>query len=164
MSSNNNCNQERPHHNQVTDLTNMPTSPAVDDKKNQGNENPYTVRPDNTQRKRLITARRRSSLFSPTQNSTLVSCRSTDIESNEIRPIEAGHSEPPSRTGTPNLQHFSISSPSDLSLNNTMPTLTSSELRGNPILPPVFQQRQDFNFVQEDFRVQPIKSPNSSLW
>ena len=40
----------------------------------------------------------------------------------------------------------------------------SSELRGNPFLPPTFQQRQDFDFVREHFRVQPIQSPNSSLW
>ena len=39
---------------------------------------------------------------------------------------------------------------------------TSSELRGNPFLAPTFQQRKDFIFVQE--RVQPIQSPNSSLW
>ena len=37
-------------------------------------------------------------------------------------------------------------------------------LRANPFLPPTFQQRQDFNFVQEHFRVQPLHSPNSSLW
>ena len=47
---------------------------------------------------------------------------------------------------------------------HTIPTPTSSELRANPFLPPTTQQRQDFNFVQEHFRVQPIQSPNSSLW
>ena len=109
-------------------------------------------------------ARRRSSLSFPTQESTLVSYGSTDIDSNEIRPIEEGRSEPPSRTGTPTLQNFSKSSPSNISLNSTIPTRTSSELRGNPFLPPTFQQRQDFNFVQEPFRVQPLHSPNISLW
>ena len=37
-------------------------------------------------------------------------------------------------------------------------------MRENPFLPPTFQQRKDFNFVQEHFRVQTIQSPNSSLW
>ena len=37
-------------------------------------------------------------------------------------------------------------------------------MRGNPFLPPTFQQRKDFNFVQEHFRVQTIQSPKSSLW
>ena len=36
-------------------------------------------------------------------------------------------------------------------------------MRANPFLPPTFQQRQDFNFVQEHFRAQPLHSPNSSL-
>ena len=78
-----------------------------------------------------------------------------------IRPIEAGQSEPPSRTGTPTgtptrtptLHNFNISSPSDHSSVNTIPEPTSSELRVNPFLPPTFQQRQDFNFVQDNFRV-----------
>ena len=56
------------------------------------------------------------------------------------------------------MNSFSISSPSDIR------TPTSSELRANPFLPPAFQQRPDFNFVQEHFRVQPLHSPNSSLW
>ena len=38
------------------------------------------------------------------------------------------------------------------------------ELRANPFLPPTFQQRQDFKFVQEHFRAQLLHSPNSSLW
>ena len=38
------------------------------------------------------------------------------------------------------------------------------ELRANPFLPPTFQQRPDFNFVQEHFRAQPLHSPNSCLW
>ena len=37
-------------------------------------------------------------------------------------------------------------------------------MRAKPLLPPTFQQRQDFNFVQEHFRAQPLHSPNSSLW
>ena len=37
-------------------------------------------------------------------------------------------------------------------------------LRANSFRPPTFQQRQDFNFVQEHFRTQPFHSPNSSLW
>ena len=102
----------------------------------------------------------------------MVSYDSTDIESNIIRPIEAGQSEPPSRTGTPTgtptrtptLHNFNISSPSDHSSVNIIPTPTSSELRINPFLPPIFQQRQDFNFVQDNFRVQPIHSPHSSIW
>ena len=57
-----------------------------------------------------------------------------------------------------------MSSPSDLSSNNTIQTPTPSEIRANPLLPPSFQQRQDFNFVQEHFPVQLIQSPNSSLW
>ena len=100
----------------------------------------------------------------PTQDSTLVSYGSTDIESNIIRPLETGHSEPPSRTGTPTLHNFSLSSPSELSSTNTDHTPTPSELRANPFLPPTFSQRQDLNFVQEHFRVQPLQSPNCSLW
>ena len=53
---------------------------------------------------------------------------------------------------------------SDHSGNSTIQTPTQSELRANPFLPPTFQQRQDFNFVQEHFRAQPLHSPNSSLW
>ena len=37
-------------------------------------------------------------------------------------------------------------------------------MRANPFLPPTFQQRQDFNFVQEHFRAQTLHTPNSSLW
>ena len=94
----------------------------------------------------------------------MISYGSTDIESNIIRPLETGHSEPPSRTGTPALQNFSISSPSEHSSVNTDHTPTPSELRANLFLPPTFPQRQDFNFVREHFRVQPLQSPNSSLW
>ena len=120
-SSNNNSNrkntQEQPHHNEVTDLTNIPTSPEVDDT-DPGNENPFTVRRDRTETRHLLRGRRRASLSFPTQDSTLVSYGSTDIESNIIRPIEAGQSEPPSRTGTPTgtptrtptLHNFNISS------------------------------------------------------
>ena len=174
-SSNNNSNrnntQEQPHHNEVTDLTNIPTSPEIDDT-DPRNENPYTVRRERTETRHLLRGRRRASLSFPTQDSTLVSYDSTDIESNIIRPIEAGQSEPPSRTGTPTgtptrtptLHNFNISSPSDHSSVNTIPTPTSSELRANPFLPPTFQQRQDFNFVQDNFRVQPILSPHSSIW
>ena len=100
----------------------------------------------------------------PTQDSTLVSYGSTEIESNIIRPLETGHSEPPSRTGTRTLHNFSLSSPSEHSGTNTDHTPTPSELRANPFLPPTFSQRQDFNFVQEHFRVQPLHSPKSSLW
>ena len=107
----------------------MPTSPEIDD--NPGNENPYTVRRDRSERRELLRARRRSSLSFPTQDSTLVSYGSTDIESNIIRPIEAGNSEPPSRTGTPTLHNFSLSSPSDQSGNSTIQTPTQSELRAN---------------------------------
>ena len=128
------------------------------------NENPYTVRRDRLERRELLRARRRSSLSFPTQESTLVSYGSIDNDSSEIRPIEAGISEPPRRTGTPTLQNFSISSRSTTSLNSTIPTPTSSELQGNSFLPPTFEQRQDFNFFQEQFRVQPLHSPNSSLW
>ena len=83
-------NQERPHHNEVTDLTNIPTSPEIDDNMNPGDKNPYTVRRDRRERRELLRARRRSSLSFPTQDSTLVSYGSTDIDSNEIRPIETG--------------------------------------------------------------------------
>ena len=131
---------------------------------NPENKNPYTVRRDRPERRELLRARRRSSLSFPTQESTLASYGSKDIESNIIRLIEAGHSEPPSRTGTPTLHNFSISSPSDHSSNNTVQTPTPSEIGANPFLPPTFQQRQDFNFVQEHFRVVPLQSPNSSLW
>ena len=86
------------------------------------------------------------------------------MESNIIKPIEAGNSEPPSRTGTPTLHNFSLSSPSDHSGNSTIQTPREPELRANPFLPPTFQQRRDFNFVQEHFRAQPLNSPNSSLW
>ena len=96
------------------------------------------------------------SLSFPTQDSKLVSYGSTDIESNIIRPIEAGTSEPPSRTGTPTLHNFSLGSPSDHFANSAIQTPTQSELRANPFLPPTFQQRQDFNFVQEHFRAQPL--------
>ena len=169
--SNSNNTQEQPHHNEVTDLTNIPTSPEVDDTDPE-NENPYTVRRDRTETRRLLRGRRRASLSFPTQDSTLVSYGSTDIESNIIRPIETGQSEPSSRTGTPTgtptrtptLHNFNISSPSDHSSDNTIPTPTSSELRANPFLPPTFQHRQDFNFVQDHFRKQPVHSPNSSLW
>ena len=75
-----------------------------------------------------------------------------------------GNSEPPSRTGTPTLHNFSLISPSDHSGKSTIQTPTQSELRANPFLPPIFQQRQDFKFVQEHFRAQPLHSPNSSLW
>ena len=120
--------------------------------------NNYTVRRDHPERRELLRARRRSSLSFPTQDSTLVSSGSTDIDSNEIGPIETGKSEPPSRTGTPTLNKFIISSPSDIQ------TSTFSQTRANPFLPPKFQQRQDFNFVQEHFSVQPLHSPNSSLF
>ena len=99
------------------------------------------MRRDRPERRELLRARRRSSLSFPTQDSTLVSYGSTDIESNIIRPIEAGNSEPPSRTGTPTLHNFSLSSPSDHSGNSTIQTPTQSELRANPFLPPTFQQR-----------------------
>ena len=137
-SSNNNSNrnntQKQPHHNEVTDLTNIPTSPEVDDT-DPGNENPYTVRRERTETRHLLRGRRRASLSFPTQDSTLVSYDSTDIESNIIRPIEAGQSEPPCRTGTPTgtptrtptLHNFNISSPKDHSSANTIPTPTSSE-------------------------------------
>ena len=131
---------------------------------NPGNENPYTVRRDRPQGRELIRARLRSSLSFPPQDATLVSYGSTDIDSNEIKPIETGRSEPPSRTGTPTLKNYGYNSPSDIPLNSTITTHTPSELRGNPFPPPNFQQRQDFNFVQEHFRVQPIKSPKSSHW
>ena len=131
---------------------------------NPDNENPYTVRRERPERREPLRARRRSSLSFPTQNSTLVSYGSTDIESNIIRPLETGHSEPPSRTGTPTLHNFSISSPNEHSSVNTDHTPTPSELRANPFLPPTFSQRQDFNFVQEHFRLQPLQSPNRSLW
>ena len=152
-------------------MTNIPTSPEIDDT-DPRNENPYTVRRERTETRHLLRGRRRVSLSFPTQDSTLVSYDSTDIESNIIRPIEAGQSEPPSRTGTPTgtptrtstLHNFNISSPSDHSSVNSIPTPTSSELRANPFLPPTFQQRQDFNFVQDNFRVQPIHSPHSSIW
>ena len=78
--------------------------------------------------------------------------------------MEAGNSEPPSRTGTATLHNFSLSSPCDHFGNSTIQTPTQYELRANPFLPPTFQQRQDFNFVQELFRAQPLQSPNSSLW
>ena len=94
----------------------------------------------------------------------MISYGSTDIESNIIRPLETGHSEPPSRTGTPTLHNFSVSSPSEHSSVNTDHTPTPSELRANPCLPPTFPQRQDFNFVQEHFRLQTLQSPNRSLW
>ena len=141
-------------------MTNIPTSPEIDDT-DPRNENPYTVRRERTETRHLLRSRRRASLSFPTQDSTLVSYDSTDIESNIIRPIEAGQSEPPTRT--PTLHNFNISSPSDHSSVNTIPTPTSSELRANPFLPPTFQQRQDFNFVQDNFRVQPIHSPHSSI-
>ena len=156
----NNNHPERPHNN----LTNIPTSPEIDDTLNPDNENPYTVRGERPERRELLRARRRSSLSFPTQDSTLVSYGSTDIESNIVRPLETGHSEPPSRTGTPTLHNFSISSPNEHSSVNTDHTPTPSELRANPFLPPTFSQRQDFNFVQEHFRVQPLHSPNCSLW
>ena len=144
-------------------MTNIPTSPEID-KTNPGNENPYTVRRDRPETRNLIRAPRRSSLSFPTQDSTLVSYGSTDIDSNIIRPIETGHSEQSSRTRTPTLHDLNITSPSDHSSNNTIPTPTSSQLRANPFLPATFQQRQEFNFVQEHCRVQPLQSPNSSLW
>ena len=53
--------------------------------------------------------------------------------------MEAGHSEPPSRTGTATLHNFSLSYPSDHSGNSTIQTPTQSELRANPFLPPTFQ-------------------------
>ena len=164
-SSNNQSNNhpERPHHNEVTDLTNIPTSPEIDNTLNPDNENPYTVRRERPERRELLRARRRSPLSFPTQDSTLVSYGSTDIESNIIRPLETGHSEPPSRTGTPTLHNFSLSSPSEHSSVNTDHTPTPSKLRANPFLPPTFSQRQDFNFVQEYFRIQPLQSPISSL-
>ena len=143
--------------NEVTDLTNIPTSPEIDE--NLGNENSYTVRRDRPERRELLRARRQSSLSFPTQDSTLVSYGSTDIEYNIIRPIEVGNSEPPSRTGTPTLHNFSLSSPSDHSGNSKIPTPTPSELRENPFLRPTFQQRQDFNFVQEHFGAQPLHYP-----
>ena len=112
----NNNHQERPHHNEVTDLTNIPISPEIDDNP----ENPYTVRRDRPEKRELLRARRRSSLSFPTQESTLVSYGSTDIESNIIRPIDVVNSEPPCRTGTPSLHIFSFCSPSDHSGNSTI--------------------------------------------
>ena len=43
-------------------------------------------------------------------------------------------------------------------------TPSSSQVRANSFLPPTFQQRQDFNFVEEHFNIQPLHSPSSSLW
>ena len=62
------------------------------------------------------------------------------------------------------MHNFSLGSPSEHSSVNTDHTPTPSKLRANPFLPPTLSQRQDFNFVQEHFRVQPLQSPNSSLW
>ena len=61
------------------------------------------------------------------------------------------------------MHNFSIDSPSDNSAS-TIRTPTSSKRRANAFLPPTFQKRQDFNFVREHFSVQPLHSPNSSLW
>ena len=121
--------------------------PEIDDT-DPRNENPYTVRRERTETRHLLRGRRRASLSFPTQDSTLVSYDSTDIESNIIRPIEAGQSEPPSRTGTPTgtptrtptLHNFNISSPSDHSSVNTIPTPTSSELRVNQFYHPHFNK------------------------
>ena len=128
----------------------MPTSPEIEET-NPENENPYTVRRARTDTRHLLRGRRRASLSFPTQDSTLVSHGSTDIESNIIRPIGAEQPEPPSRIGTPTLTNFSIASPNDQSSVHTIPTPTASELRANPFLPPTPQQRQDFNFVQDTF-------------
>ena len=151
-------------------MTNIPTSPEIDDT-DPRNENPYTLRRERTETRLLLRGRRRASLSFPTQDSTLVSYDSTDIESNIKRPIEAGQSEPPSRTGTPTgtptrtptLHNFNISSPSDHSSVNTIPTHTSSELRVNPFLPPKFQQRQDFNFVQDNSSIWSATSPQNTI-
>ena len=62
------------------------------------------------------------------------------------------------------MHNFSIDSSSDNSAYSTIRTPTPSEIRTNIFLPPTFQQRQDFNFDQELFRVQPLQSRNSSLW
>ena len=62
------------------------------------------------------------------------------------------------------MHNFSINSPSDNSAISTIRTPSSSQIRANPFLPPTFQQREDFSFVQEHFSVQPLHSPNSSLW
>ena len=66
--------------------------------------------------------------------------------------------------GTPTLHNFSINSPSDNSANSSIRTPSSSQIRANPFLPSTFQQRQDFNFVQEHFNIQPLHSPASSPW
>ena len=137
-SSNNNSNNnsERPHHNEVTDLTNIPTSPENEDTVSIDTENPYTQRRERPDRREFLRARRRSSLSFPTQESTLVSYGSTDIESNIIRPIETINSEPPSRTGTPTLHNFSISSPSEHSSVNRDHTPTPSEFTSKPFPTP----------------------------
>ena len=95
-------------------MTNIPTSPEIEET-NPEKENPYTVRRARTDTRHLLRGRRRASLSFPTQDSTLVSYGSTDIESNVIRPLEAEQTEPPSRIGTPTLSNFSIASPSQSS-------------------------------------------------
>ena len=91
--------------------------------------------------------------------------RTSDIEidDNDIRPLSARRSEPSSRTGTPTLQNFSVASP-ELHSESSIATPTSSELRANPFYQPTRQQKQYFNFVNQQFRTAQALAPQSSFW
>ena len=112
IASNINSSLERPHDNEGTDLTNITTSP---ENKNSdiGTENPYTVRREGVQPRRTLVQSHRRSSFSYPNQSPKIPYRTKDIEvdSNELRPLDTGRSEPTSRTSTPTLQNFSINSP-----------------------------------------------------
>ena len=152
-------------------MTNISTSPETDD--NSGNENPYTVRRDRPERRELLRARLRSSLSFPTQDSTLVSYGSTDIESNITRPIEVGNSEPPSRTGTPTLHNFRLSSPSDQSGNSSLWSATSPQSASSNTTPQRSNQTSSSNTsvsvlqVEQTYSLQPPRntalSPSSFI-
>ena len=128
-------------------------------------ENPYTVRRESVQPGRtLVKARRRPSLSYPDQ-APLIPYRTTDIEidSNESRPLNTGHSEATSRTSTPTLQKFTINSP-EFPSESSIATPTTSELQANPFYQPTRQQTQNFNLLQQQFRATRPSSPHSSFW
>ena len=162
MSNNNHNTIERPHDNEVTDLTNIPTSPEESEV---GTENPYTVRRESVRPKRTLVKARRRSSFSYSNQTPLVPYRTTDVEidNNDNRPLSTRRSESSSRTSTPTLQNFSIVS-QELPSESSKATPTSTELRANPFYQPTRHQVQDFNSVLQHLRQHQAIAPQSSFW
>ena len=159
---NNNHNTiERPHDNEVTDLTNIPTSPEESEI---GTENPYTVRRESVQPRRTIVKARKRSSFSYPNQAPLIPYPTTyiEIDENDIRQLSNRRSEPSSRLSTPTLQNFSIASP-ELPSESSIATPTSTELRANPFYQSTRQQVQYFNLEQQ-LRQHQATASKSSFW